>query len=134
MPLAIELAAPWLRTLAPAQLAERLDDRFALLTGGSRTAQPRHQTLRGVVDWSWRLLSPPERTLARRLAVFPAGATLAAAEQVCADTTPNQAPSTAGLKTDRADVLPRASVLPALSGLVGKSIIAQARDRPGANR
>ncbi len=138
MPLAIELAAPWLRTLAPAQLAERLaervserlDDRFALLTGGSRTAQPRHQTLRGVVDWSWHLLSAPERTLARRLAVFPAGATLAAAEQVCADMTPIETPSTAGLKTDSADVLPRASVLPALSGLVGKSIIAMA-DTPG---
>ena len=84
MPLAIELAAPWLRTLTPAQLAERLDDRFALLSGGSRTALPRHQTLRAVVDWSWDLLSDQERVLARRLAVFPAGATLAAAERVCA--------------------------------------------------
>ena len=84
MPLAIELAAPWLRTLTPAQLAERLDDRFALLTGGSRTALPRHQTLRAVVDWSWNLLSDQERALARRLAVFPGGATLAAAERVCA--------------------------------------------------
>ncbi len=104
MPLAIELAAPWLRTLAPAQLAERLtervaeraDDRFALLTDGSRTAMPRHQTLRAVVDWSWDLLSQAERTLARRLAVFPAGATLAAAEQVCADPTPNETPSADG--------------------------------------
>ncbi len=138
MPLAIELAAPWLRTLAPAQLAERiaervaegLDDRFALLTGGSRTAQPRHQTLRAVVDWSWHLLSEPERTLARRLAVFPAGATLAAAEQVCADTTPKRTPSAVGKTTVSADVLPRAGVLPALSGLVGKSIIAMA-DTPG---
>ena len=84
MPLAIELAAARLRTLSPAQLAERLDDRFELLTGGSRTALPRHQTLRAVVDWSWELLSGPEQVLARRLAVFPAGATLAAAEQVCA--------------------------------------------------
>ena len=109
---------------------ERLDDRFALLTGGSRTAQPRHQTLRAVVDWSWHLLSEPERTLARRLAVFPAGATLAAAEQVCADPTPNETPSSEGQKTVSADVLPRASVLPALSGLVGKSIIAMA-DTPG---
>ncbi len=80
MPLAIELAAPWLRTLTPAQLAERLDDRFALLTGGSRIALPRHQTLRAVVDWSWDLLSDQERALARRLAVFPGGASLAAAE------------------------------------------------------
>ena len=139
MPLAIELAAPWLRTLAPAtraaaggRVAERLDDRFALLTGGSRTAQPRHQTLRAVVDWSWQLLSEPERTLARRLAVFPAGATLAAAEQVCADDTAPQRrrPSTEGQKTVSADALPRVRVLPALSGLVGKSIIAMA-DTPG---
>jgi predicted ATPase/DNA-binding SARP family transcriptional activator len=66
MPLAIELAAPWLRTLTPGQLAERLGDRFALLTGGSRSAMPRHQTLRAVVDWSWDLLSEAERALARR--------------------------------------------------------------------
>ena len=85
MPLAIELAAVWLRALTPGQLAERLDDRFALLIGGSRTALPRHRTLRAVVDWSWDLLEPAEQVLARRLAVFPAGATLAMAEQVCAD-------------------------------------------------
>ena len=131
MPLAIELAAPWLRTLAPAQLAERLDDRFALLTGGSRTAQPRHQTLRAVVDWSWHLLSEPERTLARRLAVFPGGATLAAAVQACADPMPDEAPPpTEGQPAGGPRVLPRASVLPTLSGLVGKSIIAMA-DTPG---
>ena len=106
MPLAIELAAPWLRTLAPEQLATRLDDRFALLTGGSRTALPRHQTLRAVVDWSWDLLSPGERALARRLAVFPAGATLEAAEATCAG-----------------PGLPPAAVLPTLSGLVSKSIL-----------
>ncbi|HUN31025.1 MAG TPA: BTAD domain-containing putative transcriptional regulator [Trebonia sp.] len=110
MPLAIELAAPWLRTLTPSQLAERLDDRFALLTGGSRSAMPRHQTLRAVVDWSWDLLSEAERALARRLAVFPAGATLAAAEQVCADSEPGTE-------------LPRALALPALSSLVGKSLV-----------
>ena len=130
MPLAIELAAPWLRTLAPAQLAERLDDRFALLTGGSRTAQPRHQTLRAVVDWSWHLLSEPERALARRLAVFPVGATLAAAEQVCADPAPGQPPPDPGGPAGPASVLPRAGVLPVLSALVGKSIIAMA-DTPG---
>ena len=116
LPLAIELAAVWSRTLPPAQLAERLDDRFALLTGGSRTALPRHQTLRAVVDWSWNLLSEPERVLARRLAVFPGGVTLAAAEQVCAD------PASPGEGTG----LARAAVLPALSGLVGKSILAVA--------
>jgi predicted ATPase/DNA-binding SARP family transcriptional activator len=115
MPLAIELAAVWLRTLTPAQLADRLDDRFALLTGGSRTALPRHRTLRAVVDWSWDLLSAPEQVLARRLAVFPAGATLPAAEQVCAD-----------------ERLPLAAVLPALSGLVDKSILAAAEGPDGA--
>lgn len=114
MPLAIELAAVWLRTLTPAQLAERLDDRFALLTGGSRAALPRHRTLRAVVDWSWDLLSAPEQVLARRLAIFPGGATLAAAEQVCAD-----------------QLLPAAGVLPALSGLVDKSILAADPDGTG---
>jgi predicted ATPase/DNA-binding SARP family transcriptional activator len=116
MPLAIELAAVWLRTLTPAQLAERLDDRFALLTGGSRTALPRHRTLRAVVDWSWDLLEPAEQVLARRLAVFPAGATLALAEQVCAD-----------------GLLPSAQVLPALSGLVDKSIIAAGQAADGVS-
>jgi predicted ATPase/DNA-binding SARP family transcriptional activator len=133
MPLAIELAAVWSRTLPPAQLAERLDDRFALLTSGSRTALPRHQTLRAVVDWSWNLLSEPERTLARRLAVFPAGATLEAAEQVCADTVPSGAgPAGAGPSggVPASSGLARAAVLPALSGLVGKSILA-ATDDPG---
>jgi predicted ATPase/DNA-binding SARP family transcriptional activator len=115
MPLAIELAAVWLRMLTPGQLAERLDDRFALLTGGSRTALPRHRTLRAVVDWSWDLLSVPEQVLARRLAVFPGGATLAAAEQVCAD-----------------DVLPAPQVLPALSGLVDQSIITAAAGQDGS--
>jgi len=122
MPLAIELAAPWLRVLSPAQLAERLDDRFALLTGGSRAAQPRHRTLRAVVDWSWQLLSEPERALGRRLAIFPGGATLAAAEQVCADLALKEGPPMTG-QTFSADVLTRADVLPALSGLVGKSIV-----------
>jgi predicted ATPase len=84
MPLAIELAAARLRSLQPAQLAERLDDRFRLLTGGSRTSLPRHQTLRAVVDWSWELLAEPERVLARRLAAFPGGATIESAEAVCA--------------------------------------------------
>jgi predicted ATPase/DNA-binding SARP family transcriptional activator len=116
MPLAIELAAVWLRTLTPAQLAERLDDRFALLTGGSRTALPRHRTLRAVVDWSWDLLAPAEQVLARRLAVFPAGATLAMAEQVCAD-----------------DLLPYAAVLPALSGLVDQSIVTVSQTPDGGD-
>ena len=84
MPLAIELAAARTRTMTPAQLADRLDQRFRLLTGGSRTALPRHQTLRAVVDWSWDLLDDTERALLRRLSAFTGGATLEAAEQVCA--------------------------------------------------
>ncbi|MGX6601772.1 BTAD domain-containing putative transcriptional regulator [Micromonosporaceae bacterium Da 78-11] len=83
MPLAIELAAARLRTLPVAVLADRLADRFRLLTGGSRTALPRHQTLRAVVDWSWELVSEPERRLWRRFAVFHGGAEVTAAEQVC---------------------------------------------------
>ncbi|GAB3755442.1 BTAD domain-containing putative transcriptional regulator [Microlunatus parietis] len=83
MPLAIELAAARLRTMSIDQLANRLDDRFRLLTGGSRTALPRHRTLRAVVDWSWELLSEAERTVLRRLSVFAGGATLDAAERVC---------------------------------------------------
>jgi predicted ATPase/DNA-binding SARP family transcriptional activator len=75
LPLAIELAAARLRSMSVEQLAARLDDRFRLLTGGSRAALPRHRTLRAVVDWSWGLLEEPERRLARRLAVFNAGPT-----------------------------------------------------------
>ena len=82
-PLAIELAAARLRSLTPAQVAGQLDDRFSLLTAGSRTALPRHQTLRAIVDWSWDLLNEAERTVLRRLSVFSGGATPAAAEQVC---------------------------------------------------
>ncbi|AEW95761.1 MULTISPECIES: BTAD domain-containing putative transcriptional regulator [Streptomycetaceae] len=85
LPLAIELAAARLRILTPRQIADRLDDRFRLLTGGSRTVLPRQQTLRAVVDWSWELLTRRERTVLRRLAVFSGGCTLAAAEAVCAD-------------------------------------------------
>ncbi|MET8907177.1 BTAD domain-containing putative transcriptional regulator [Micromonospora sp. NPDC004551] len=101
MPLAIELAAARLRTMTAAQVDTRLDDRFRLLTGGSRTALPRHQTLRAVVDWSWDLLDDGERALWRRLAVFAGGATLEAVERVCAD----------------------AQVLDRLSALVDKSLV-----------
>lgn len=87
MPLAIELAAARLRTMSVEQLANRLDDRFRLLTSGSRTALPRHKTLRAAVDWSWELLSDAERTVLRRLSVFSGGASLQAAERVCADET-----------------------------------------------
>ena len=84
MPLAIELAAARLRTMSLDQLDHRLDDRFRLLTSGSRTALPRHKTLRAVVDWSWELLTDAERMVLRRLAVFSGGASLEAAERVCA--------------------------------------------------
>ena len=83
MPLAIELAAARLRTLPVDVLASRLADRFRLLTNGSRTALPRHQTLRAVVDWSWDLLDDAERALWRRFAVFHGGADVTAVEQVC---------------------------------------------------
>jgi len=82
-PLAIELAAARLRTLPLAEIARRLSDRFRLLTGGSRTAMPRHRTLRAVVEWSWDLLSDSERILAERLAVFTGGVTPPAAAAVC---------------------------------------------------
>jgi predicted ATPase/DNA-binding SARP family transcriptional activator len=83
LPLAIELAAARLRSLTPRQIADRLDDRFRLLTRGSRTVLPRQQTLRAVVDWSWDLLGTRERALLQRLSVFTGGWTLEAAEQVC---------------------------------------------------
>ncbi|MEU4233964.1 BTAD domain-containing putative transcriptional regulator [Nonomuraea sp. NPDC026600] len=85
VPLAIELAAARLRTMSVDQLAHRLDDRFRLLTSGSRTALSRHKTLRAVVDWSWDLLSEAERGVLRRLSVFSGGVSLEAAERVCGD-------------------------------------------------
>ncbi|MFF4804525.1 ATP-binding protein [Streptomyces sp. NPDC001351] len=83
LPLAIELAAARLRTLTPDELADRLDDRFRLLSRGDRSKAPRHRTLRAVVEWSWDLLDEEERELARRLTVFSGGATLEAVEAVC---------------------------------------------------
>jgi predicted ATPase/DNA-binding SARP family transcriptional activator len=112
MPLAIELAAARLRTMSLDQLVTRLDDRFRLLTGGSRMALPRHQTLRAVVDWSWDLLTGDERTLLRRLSVFAGGATLEAVEQVCAGP---------DLAEDR--------VLDLLTSLVDKSLVLFTGDR-----
>lgn len=87
IPLAIELAAARLKVLSVEQIADRLDDRFRLLTGGSRTALPRQQTLQATIDWSYNLLSESERTLFRRLSVFVGGWTLEAAEAVCSDET-----------------------------------------------
>ncbi|HKX07477.1 MAG TPA: winged helix-turn-helix domain-containing protein, partial [Stellaceae bacterium] len=82
IPLALEFAAARAATLGVRQIAGRLDDRFALLTGGRRTALPRHQTLRATLDWSYELLPEPERRLLRHLAIFTAGFTLEAATAV----------------------------------------------------
>ena len=83
IPLALELAAARIKMMTVEEIAKRLDDRFRLLTGGMRTALPRHQTLRAMIDWSYNLLSEQEQTLFRRLAVFVGGWTLEAAESVC---------------------------------------------------
>ncbi|MEV7094975.1 BTAD domain-containing putative transcriptional regulator [Amycolatopsis sp. NPDC051045] len=87
LPLALELAAARLRTLALPDLAGGLADRFRLLTTGSRTAPARHRTLRAVIAWSWELLDEHERTVAERIAVLPGGVTPASAAAVCAGTT-----------------------------------------------
>lgn len=106
VPLAIELAAARIKMMSPDKLAERLDNRFALLKGGSRTAMPRQQTLRAAIDWSYELLDPAEAALFRRLSVFAGGWTLEAAEQVCAD-----------------EDLEDWEILDYLSGLVDKSFV-----------
>ncbi|WP_225850862.1 BTAD domain-containing putative transcriptional regulator [Streptomyces sp. HPF1205] len=111
LPLAIELAAARLRALSPRQIADRLDDRFRLLTGGSRTLLPRQQTLRAVVDWSWDLLTEHERTTLSALTVFAGGCTLAAAEAVCGPDT-----------------------LEAVTGLVDKSLLVADHGRPTGTR
>ena len=85
LPLAIELAAARTRAFPVRQLSSRLHDRFRLLTGGSRTALPRQQTLRAVVDWSYELLFDHEQRVFERLSVFPGGCDLATAQTVCAD-------------------------------------------------
>jgi predicted ATPase/DNA-binding SARP family transcriptional activator len=106
LPLAIELAAARIRALPLTALAGRLDDRFRLLTGGARTALPRHQTLRAVVEWSYDLLFDDERRLFARLSVFAGGCDLDAAEAICAD-----------------DRLPRDEILDVVSRLIDKSLV-----------
>ncbi|MGW5867509.1 BTAD domain-containing putative transcriptional regulator [Streptomyces sp. NPDC055239] len=106
LPLALELAAAKLRSMSVGQIARRLDDRFRLLTSGSRTALPRQRTLLALVEWSWDLLDEPERILTRRLSMFPGGATVAALEAVCSDGT-----------------LPAEDVLYVLGSLVEKSLL-----------
>ena len=105
IPLAIELAAAWVRALSIEQISARLTDRFGLLTGGDRTAPARQRTLRGTIDWSHELLSPPEQVLLRRLSVF-AGWSLEMAEQVCSD-----------------DDIPAGEILDLLAALVDKSLV-----------
>ena len=106
MPLALELAAARLRVMPAAGLEARLDERFALLTGGSRAALPRQQTLRAMVDWSWELLNPAERAVLARLSVFAGAFTLSAAEAVA--TGPD---------------VPPGEVLGHLGALVNKSLV-----------
>jgi predicted ATPase len=85
IPLAIELAAARVKILAPQQLAQKLDERFRVLTGGDRSALPRHQTMRALIDWSYDLLSEQEQTLFRKLSIFAGGCTLQTATAVCGD-------------------------------------------------
>jgi predicted ATPase/class 3 adenylate cyclase len=106
IPLAIELAAARVKAFSPEQISNRLTDRFRLLTGGSRTALPRQQTLRALIDWSYDLLADQERLLLLRLSVFSGGWTLDAAEQVCA-----------GARLEAYDILDL------LSQLVNKSLV-----------
>jgi non-specific serine/threonine protein kinase len=116
VPLAIELAAARLRTISLDEIAARLTDRFALLTGGSRTAMPRHQTLQATMDWSHELLPPAAQRLWRRLAVFAGSFELAAAEAVCSD-----------------NVLDQTQVIDVLTLLVDSSIV-QVNEGAGARR
>lgn len=106
IPLALELAAARVKGLSVQEIAAHLDDRFRLLTGGSRTALPRQRTLQATMDWSYRLLSEQERLLVQRVSVFMGGWTLDAAESICAD-----------------DALPRAEILDLLLHLVDKSLV-----------
>jgi predicted ATPase len=111
IPLALELAAGRLRVLSIEQIAERLDDRFRILTGGARSALPRHQTLCTAIGWSHELCTPAERLLWARISVFAGGFDLDAAEYVCAG-----------------DGLPSGEVLDVLSELVAKSIVLREED------
>ena len=117
LPLALELAAARLRSLPLTQLAELLDDRFRVLTGGARTALPRQQTLRAVVDWSYDLLFEDERRLAARLGVFAGGWTLEAAEAVCSD-----------------ELLPPTDIVDLVLHLVDKSLVVADFDADGDAR
>ncbi|WP_079044963.1 MULTISPECIES: BTAD domain-containing putative transcriptional regulator [unclassified Streptomyces] len=146
LPLAIELAAARLRVLSVRQIADRLDDRFRLLTTGARTVLPRQQTLRAVVDWSWELLDASERAVLRRLAVFTGGTDLAGAEAVCAgegaggarEAEPEGAVDGACLpgpleSAEAPDVLSELDVLDLLGALVDKSLVVADPGRDGGD-
>src|SRR5262249_51317252 len=128
IPLALELAAARVRAVPVEQMAARLDDRFRLLTTGSRTALPRHQTLQATMDWSWDLLTEPEQVLARRLSVFAGGWTLEAAEAVCADEWESgrmgewESSSGAPIRPFSHSPIPSGDVLDLLTSLVEKSL------------
>ncbi|MFM9367532.1 ATP-binding protein, partial [Streptomyces sp. Da 82-17] len=134
LPLAVELAAARLRSLTPRQIADRLDDRFRLLTSGSRTVLPRQQTLRAVVDWSWELLDARERAVLQRLSVFAGGCELDAAEEVCGGAPTGSEPAggepacTLDLHVDRRDVADL------IGSLVDKSLVVAAPSDSGAMR
>jgi predicted ATPase/Tfp pilus assembly protein PilF len=126
IPLAIELAAARLKALSVEQVAERLNDRFRLLTGGSRTALPRQQTLQALIDWSYDLLSEAERALLRRLSVFAGGFSLEAAEVVSAsndegERRENEAPGST--QSPASFNLQPSDVLDLLMRLVDKSLV-----------
>lgn len=128
IPLAIELAAARVRLLGIEGIAARLDDTFRLLTGGSRNALPRQQTLRACIDWSYNLLTESERLLLLRLSVFAGGWILEAAEQVCAD--PVQTPAMGTAHTDLAEE----DILDLLTQLVDKSLVMAAPGDLGETR
>ncbi|MGJ6966947.1 ATP-binding protein [Streptosporangium sp. G11] len=111
LPLALELAAARLRTMSADEVARRLDDRFRLLSTGNRAAQPRQQTLHAVIEWSWDLLTDQERTLARRISIFPARAGNAVIGGGCSD-----------------EAIPAGEVVYLLDSLVDKSMVERAGD------
>jgi predicted ATPase/DNA-binding XRE family transcriptional regulator len=123
LPLALELAAARLMALSPQDLLVRLEQHVPLLSGGSRDAPARHQTIRGVIDWSYHLLSEAEKMLFRRLGVFVGGWTLQAAEVVCT------CDDESVLRSASVSSLPIAAIPDLLSRLVEKSlVIAEERD------
>lgn len=133
LPLAIELAAARLRMLSPRQIADRLDDRFRLLSSGSRTLLPRQQTLRAVVDWSWDLLDTAERAVLRRMSVFAGGCSLAAAEAVCSLSAGGTGGTHAGITGHEEEVDFR-DVAVLLGSLVDKSLVVAEESGDGEMR